>query len=245
MVTSECKGHLEPWCHQCWPVTLPRTGDPFSLIPPYQKAVTSQCLSSHRSYGPPLYFTISWQRLWHPNHTTIYGFWQVPIMGTTSCVSGFNSFGILRDQAKLSSGFYTCSPQLVWLQQSSSNYLEGKSQVNVISVLVQVLLYYLEATALVVEFRKKYIKPLFDLGRSFLRWQAITQAHSSVPSVKLEINIAGVILLSDMYWTGCTFTHFPISIETFLTLLQLVDATILALLHQTHFLSSEMLSVGC
>lgn len=80
-------------------------------------------------------------------------------MGTIFCVSGFNSFGILPDQAKLFSGFYTCLPQLVLLQQSSNNYLKGKSQVNVISVLLQELLQYvdMEVTASVVEFRKTVI----------------------------------------------------------------------------------------
>jgi len=61
-------------------------------------------------------------------------------MGTAFCVMCFNSFGILPDQMKLSSGFDIRLPQLALLQQSSNKYLKGKSQVNLIYILLQVLL---------------------------------------------------------------------------------------------------------
>ena len=41
---------------------------------------------------------------------------------------------------KLSSGFDIRLPQLALLQQSSNKYLKGKSQVNLIYILLQVLL---------------------------------------------------------------------------------------------------------
>lgn len=51
------------------------------------------------------------------------------------------------------------------------------------------------------------------------------------PIVKLEINTAGDILPSDMYWTGCISSHYLIPTKPFLTILQTDDARIIALLH--------------